>query len=318
VLFVGFGTLVAESLGAATMSGLYLKHGVQPATAIWYGAFHAVSAFCNAGFSLHSDSLIGFARDPAMLLVMAALITAGGLGFGVLGYAWSRLTGRRRDADSVHARIVLAASLLLVVAGTVVYGVVEWNHTLAGLAPVDRAVNALFQSVTLRTAGFNSVSLEHVRPATSFMMVVWMIIGASPGGTGGGIKTTTAVVLIGSVLAVLARRERIVLLRRRMSLDTVFRSAAIATVAALAVAAGTFALLATQPQRFEVLLFEAASAFGTVGLSLGATPGLDAVGKVIVMLLMFAGRVGPLTLALLVGRATASHVHYPDSRIMVG
>lgn len=318
VLFVGLGTLVSESLGSVVMSGLYIRHGAQAGTAVWYGVFDAVSAFCNAGFSLHSDSMVRFARDPAVLLVMAALITAGGLGFGVLGYAWSRLTGRRRDADSVHARIVLAVSLLLVVAGAVIYGVVEWNHTLGGLAPGDRVVNALFQSVTLRTAGFNSVDFDLLRPATLFMMLIWMFVGASPGGTGGGIKTTTAAVLVGSVLAVLSRRERIVLLRRRMSLDTIFRSAAIATVAAVAVAAGVFALLVTQAQRFEVLLFEAMSAFGTVGLSLGATERLDVTGKVIVVLLMFAGRVGPLTLALAVGRAARSRVTYPDSRIMVG
>ncbi len=318
VLLIGLGTLISESLGAAAMSGLYLKHGFEPGAALWHGAFHAVSAFCNAGFSLHSDSLVGFARDPAMLLVMAALITAGGLGFGVLGYAGRRLTGARRDSDSLHARVVIAVSLALVVVGALVYGVAEWDHTLAGLAPADRVVNALFQSVTLRTAGFNSVELGSLRPATLLMMLVWMFVGASPGGTGGGIKTTTAVVLAGSVLAVLARRERIVLLRRRMSLDTIFRSAAIATVASLAVAAGSFVLLATQSQPFEVLLFEAVSAFGTVGLSLGATSDLDEVGKIVVMLLMLAGRVGPLTLALLVGRAAASRVDYPDSRIMVG
>jgi trk system potassium uptake protein TrkH len=179
-------------------------------------------------------------------------------------------------------------------------------------------VNALFQSVTLRTAGFNSVPLGPLRPATTLMMLVWMLVGASPGGTGGGIKTTTAVVLIGTVLAVLARRERIVLFGRSMSLDTIYRSAAIATVAGIVVTGGTFLLLATQPQHFEVLLFETVSAFGTVGLSLGATAQLDLVGKVVIMLLMFIGRVGPLTLALMVGRAAPSRVDYPDSRIMVG
>ncbi|HXV74808.1 MAG TPA: potassium transporter TrkG, partial [Candidatus Polarisedimenticolaceae bacterium] len=318
VLFIGLGTLAWESLGAAALSGLYLRQGVETGTAIWYGLFHAVSAFCNAGFSLHSNSMVGFAADPAVLAVIATLITAGGLGFGVLGYAWTRLARRRRDAESLHARTVLLVSLALVVSGAVVYCVVEWNHTLADLSPVDRVANALFQSVTLRTAGFNSVEFERLRPATLFMMLAWMVVGASPGGTGGGIKTTTAAVLIGSVLALLSRRERAVLFRRRISLDTVFRSGAIATAAAVAVAAGAFALLATQGQRFEVLLFEAVSAFGTVGLSLGATPSLDGTGKVIVMCLMFAGRIGPLTLALLVGRASASRVSYPDSRIMVG
>jgi len=318
VAFIGVGTLAAEALGAAGLAALYGRHGYGPASAIWHGIFHAVSAFCNAGFSLHSDSLIRFARDPAFLFLMATLITVGGLGFGVLNYGWIRLTGRRRGSHAVHARIVLAASVLLVIGGALVYGFSEWNNSLAGLPALDRVANSLFQSVTQRTAGFNSVATDNLNPATVLAMLVWMFIGASPGGTGGGIKTTTAVVLIGSVMAILGRRSQIVLFRRRMSLGTINRSTAIATVSFIVVTGGAFALLATQAQPFESLFFEAVSAFGTVGLSLGSTAELDGVGKVIIMVLMLAGRVGPLTLALLVGRVAASRVSHPDARIMVG
>jgi len=318
VIVIVVGTLLMEATGAGVLTGDYLRHGYGLPAALWYGAFHAVSAFCNAGFSLHSDSLIGFNRDPLMLSTIALLITLGGLGFGVLDYVWVRLTVGRSRSAAVQSRVVLYASAGLVAVGALAYGLTEWNASLAALGPVDRVINALFQSVTLRTAGFNSVPIDGVHPATMLGMMAWMFIGASPGGTGGGIKTTTAVVLVGALLAILGRRERVVLLRHRITLATVYRSAAIAVVATIIVFAGAAALLATQHQSFSSLLFETFSAFGTVGLSLGATPHLDEIGKAIVVLLMLAGRVGPLTFALLLGQGVPSRVTYPEARIMVG
>ncbi len=317
-VFIVVATLAIEAVGALILGALYAQHGYEPARAAAFGIFHAVSAFCNAGFSLHSDSLVGFAGDPWMLGTFAALIVVGGLGFAVLHAGWAGLRRRGRTPVALQSRIVLAASGVLLVAGTLVYAGTEWNGALDGLSGLDKWTNAAFQSVTLRTAGFNSVSLEGSRPETVVAMLAFMFVGASPGSTGGGIKTTTAVVLIGAVVAILARRDRVVLFRHRIPLRTVDRAAAIAVLAVLAVGAGAFLLLATQDGPFESLLFEAMSAFGTVGLSLGATAELDAFGKVLVAALMLAGRVGPLTLALLLGRESASRVRYPDARIMVG
>jgi trk system potassium uptake protein TrkH len=319
VLFIVAGTLVIESVGALLLCGHYALAGQGLGTGLWLGVFHSIAAFCNAGFSLHSDNLVGMNRAPFPLFVVAALITLGGLGFYVLASLALR-SGRARNRSAViQTRLVLIASALLVFVGAAGYAASEWNHTLDGLPPVHRLTNAAFQSVTLRTAGFNTVTFDDLRPETALMMMGWMFIGASPGGTGGGIKTTTAFVLIGSVLAILARRERVVLYRHRIALDTVYRSAAIAVIASLIVFAGAFALFLTQARMpFEWLLFECFSAFGTVGLTLGATARLDVAGKLIVAALMLAGRVGPLTLALLLGRRMPTRLGYPEARVMVG
>jgi len=318
IRFIVVTTLSVEAVGAVAITLVYLRHGHGTVDAVWKGIFHSVSAFCNAGFALQSDSLLGFQRDPLMLLVVATLIVLGGLGFAVLALPWLRSRGGRRVGLASQARLVLGATAVLVAGGAVLLLLTEWDRSLDGLPFHDRVVNALFQSVTTRTAGFNSVDLAALQPASVLLMMVLMFVGASPGGTGGGIKTTTAVVLLSSILAIARGRQTVVLLGRRVPLETMYRSAAIATVAALVVVVGTGLLLATQEGRFEVLLFEAVSAFGTVGLSLGATTHLDTFGKLVVAALMLAGRVGPLSLALLLGHQRPSRVEYPEARIMVG
>lgn len=318
IAFIVFATLAVEALGAVALGLAYLQDGMALAGAAWVGLFHAVSAFCNAGFALHSDSLVRFQDNPGVLLVMAALITAGGLGFVVLAgwLPWTRTRGLQ--ALQTHSRVVLMASAVLVAAGTVAYAAGEWTGALAGLSPVDRLANAFFQSVTLRTAGFNSVPTDAAGPATSLWMMVFMFIGASPGGTGGGIKTTTTVLLLAAIPAILRGRPRAVLWGRTASLDGIYRSAAIATVSALLLVFGGVLLLATQQATFQSLMFETFSAFGTVGLSLGATTTLDSFGKTVIMALMLVGRIGPLSLALLLGRRLAPRVEYPEARILVG
>lgn len=317
-VFIVVSTLLIESAGAAALALGYSRHGYAAGAALWNGVFHSVSAFCNAGFALQSDSLVAFQRDPLILLVMAALIVLGGLGFAVLAAGWARLRGHRGRRLVSQVRIVLLASAILIAVGTLWYGFAEWNRSLAGLDAPGKLLNALFQSVTLRTAGFNSVDFGLLQPATLLMMMAFMFIGASPGGTGGGIKTTTLVVLLGAVPAIIRGEARLVLFGRAIPLETVYRSAAIAVTAALVVLTGAALLLASQPQPFQSLLFEAFSAMGTVGLSLGATPQLDAVGKIVVIIVMLAGRIGPLTLALLLGRKTLTRLRYPEAAVMVG
>ena len=318
VAFIVVSTALVEGLGALALGLAWSSHGAAPGEAAWNGVFHAVSAFCNAGFALQSDSLQMFRRDPLVLLVFSGLIVLGGVGFAVLAGFWWRLRGGRRAELGVQARVVVQASVFLVAAGWLVVLGLEWDRSLAGLGTADRLVNALFQSVTTRTAGFNSVALDALQPATVLIMMVLMFIGASPGGTGGGIKTTTAVVLLAAIPTLATRRAQLVLHRRRLPMATVFRASAIAVVSTVLVLATSGLLLASHDIPFESVLFEAVSAFGTVGLSLGATASLDGFGKLIVVLAMLAGRIGPLTIALLLGQAHETRLGYPEARIMVG
>jgi len=316
--FIVVSTLLVEGVGATVLGAVELERGTPPLIAAWRGIFHSISAFCNAGFALYSDSLVGFREEPLVLLVVAALITLGGLGFAVLAFAWLRLKTSAHVGLATQVRIVLLASAALTALGFVWVSVGEWNHSLAGLGTADKMVNALFQSVTCRTAGFNSVGFDTLQPATLMLVMALMFVGASPGGTGGGIKTTTLVVLLSTIPAIASGRHRVVLLRRTISLETVFRCTAIAVVAVLVVVGGATALLVLQSQGFVPLVFEAVSAFGTVGLSLGATAALASPGKLVIIIVMLIGRIGPLSLALLLGRKRQATVGYPEARIMVG
>lgn len=316
--FIVIATAGIELVGALALYPSFRDRGLDASTSAWHAAFHSVSAFCNAGFSLWSDSLVGFRRDPYTLAVVAALITVGGLGFSVLGVGWVRLRRRQRSPLPLQVRIVLLTSVVLVAAGAAIYLATEWDRSLAGLSATDRIVNALFQSVTLRTAGFNSVDFGVLQTATLLAMVVFMLIGASPGSTGGGMKTTTIAVLV-AVIPSLGRNEaNVTAFGRTIPQEVVFRAGAIVSITLAVFASGVFALALTQALPLELLLFEAASAVGTVGLSAGATPKLDAAGKLIVTALMFVGRVGPLTLALSLGQGTPRKSRYPEETVAVG
>ena len=318
--FIVVSTLAVEAVGAVILSFSYLGAGLAPGEAVWRGVFHAVSAFCNAGFALQSDSLVTFQGSPVALLTHAVLITLGGLGFVVLATMGGRLVRHRRQPLPVQVRTVLVASAVLVAAGTVVYGACEWHGTLGGLSAPEKVLNALFQSVTLRTAGFNSVDFADLRGATVLFMLAFMFIGASPGSTGGGIKTTTLVVLLAAIRAAIGRAGTITLFEREVPREIALRSLAIAMIS-LGIVGGTlFLLLLFEPQPFLPLLFEAVSAFATVGLSLGATAALGPAGKLTIIAAMFIGRIGPLTLALLLGTSSARRaaLHYPETRLMVG
>ena len=334
--FIVLSTLAVEAVGASLLTGVYMRWGAAGGLgfgeALWRGVFHAVSAFCNAGFALQSDSIVGFQRSPVALAVFAALIVLGGLGFAVLAAVAERF-GRRADRRalrragapaatpvSTQVKVVVAVSALLVAGGAVVYALLEWERSLAGLPVLDRLTNAVFQSVTLRTAGFNSVDFAALAPATVVVMLLLMFVGASPGSTGGGIKTTTFAVLFAALRSTVERGEPVRLFDREIPRQLVLRSLAILLVSALAVVTGLFALLLFEPQPFLDLAFEVVSAFGTVGLSLGATALLGPAGKLIIIVLMFVGRIGPLTLALVLGTGVTRRAvaRYPQSRLMVG
>lgn len=319
-------TLAFEAVGTVILSLRFLPMFPEaPGRAVWFGAFHAISAFCNAGFSLFGDSLTRFANDPIVLGTVMVLIVAGGLGFTVIAALTSFDTwhGGWRGAFRrlpIHVRIVLVTSASLIVLGFVGLLVLDGDGALADLDPGSRIVAALFQSVSARTAGFNTIEIANTSRTAMLVFLVLMFIGASPGGTGGGIKTTTFALVLLAARATLRGHPQVEVFGRTVPYPTVQKAAVISLLFIIAWAMGAGLLLATQEQLgTEQILFETTSAIGTVGLSMGATAQLDGLGKVVITFLMYLGRIGPLTLTLALGRRMQGHaVRYPEGKVVVG
>jgi trk system potassium uptake protein TrkH len=318
VRFIVLSTMVAETLGALVLTGSFLRQGRPLATAAGLGVFHSVSAFCNAGFSTFGDNLAGSANArPAILLPVSLLIILGGLGFSVIYAVFRRL--RHAEPLSLHARIVLAMTAALLGGGAIFFWLLERNHGLRATTLPLSWLHAWFQSVTTRTAGFNSVDITALSPITQITMILLMYIGAAPGSTAGGIKVTTAAVLLLLVRSLVRRETGLVAGGRKITLATVQQAAGL-LVLSLAVITGAWLLLLwTERQPALPLLFEAVSAFGTVGLSLNVTPTLTGGGKLVVVLLMFTGRVGLLTLLMMIRpEEVRPRIDYPGANVMVG
>ncbi|HOU54537.1 MAG TPA: potassium transporter TrkG [Myxococcota bacterium] len=317
LVFEGIGTLC---LTLAFRQDLDLKWG----EALWHGSFHAVSAFCNAGFSTFPTSLMEFLDAPEVLLPIAGLIILGGLGFPVFlalfarrNWQWQRHRPRLRLP--LHARLAGRMTVLLLALGTVLLLLTDWDGAQAGLSVGERLWASFFQSVTARTAGFNVVDMARTTRTALVIYLLWMFIGTCPGGTGGGIKTTTTVVLLLSLRSMLRGQEAIEVMGRSLPFRT-FQKAGVVTLLSFGVttlvAGGLLWTQASLPGSH--LVFEAVSAFGTVGLSLGATPLLDPWGKLLLVGLMYLGRVGPLTLVTALGQRPRAAVKFPEGRVLVG
>ena len=303
---------VAASSGALGMDG-----------ALWASIFHAVSAFCNAGFSIFPRGLEPFVADPAVLGTVSVLILLGGIGFPVIdeliGRLVARVRRRRPDRLSLHSRVCLFTSGSLIVILSLVYLVLEWRGAFAELSPLARLSAAVFQSISARTAGFNVVDVGGYQAATLLVTCAAMFVGASPGSCGGGIKTTTVAALYAGLRAELTARDPRLFDRAlpeatlRRSIGVVFMSISIVSLAIL----GLFLLEEHPPLE---LVFEAFSAFSTAGLSTGITPELSVAGKLLVTTLMFVGRIGPLTLALAVASKASSPavIKLPEERVLIG
>jgi len=324
-------TLLAEALGFVILFLHWLGRAARPLDALFNALFHSISAFCNAGFSVFSTNLAAFPTDPIVNLTVIGLIVLGGLGFSVVHEVFNRQNLRtwlarlmRRSPEpaprlSVHAVLVLRTSALLLLAGAVFFFFFEYENALGRLPLGGKLLAALFQSVTPRTAGFNTVPFDSLKPVTMFIFIILMFIGASPGGTGGGIKTSTFAVLFLTLRNLVAARSEVEVRNRSIPRDTVYRAAAIFIGAGTVLALVFGVLLVSEQRPFVNLLFEAVSAFGTVGLSTGVTPLLSIPGKLSIILLMYVGRLGPLTLALAMrGRLSRLPVQYPQARIIVG
>ncbi len=310
-------TGVSEGLGAVALTLLFRAHGDAWLTAGWRGLFTAISASCNAGFAIQSDSLVGYQDSPLILHVIGVLVIVGGLGPAVVVALPAALRWRRA---SLHVRIVLVTSAVLLIVPACLIAALEWNHSLVGLSVPARLHNAWFQSLTTRTAGFNSVDFAAMTPATQTLVEALMFIGGSPGSTAGGIKTTTVFVLVFAVVAVTRQQTAVVWGGWSIPTATVYRAAAVVTLGALSVVFGVFAIQLTQAIDTQTAIFEVVSALGTVGLSVGGTAALDSVGKQIIIVCMFMGRVAPLTLFLIFNRPVAQDGTwtYPEQDISVG
>jgi trk system potassium uptake protein TrkH len=294
-------------------------------TAAWQGLFHAVSAFNNAGFSLFSTSLMDSRGDVLVNAVIAILIVAGGLGYLVL-IEVARY--RRARPLSMHSKLVLTMSAVLIVVGTLAILLLERGNaaSLGQLPAPEAAMAALFQSVTARTAGFNTLDVGALRPATLFLMMILMFVGASPGGTGGGVKVSTFSVTVLALWATIRGYREPTVFGRRLPADLVARAFFVSLTAFLALNVAAGLLLVTEGGELLRTLFESTSAFGTVGLSTGLTGmplsltgGYSTAGQLVICALMFIGRVGPLTVAFaLAGRVAAPRVRYPEGRVLIG
>jgi trk system potassium uptake protein TrkH len=296
-------TLYFEAMGAVVLYALWAPR-LGWREAAWPAIFHSISAFCNAGFSTNTNSLMDFQQSPATLFVISLLIVAGGLGFVTMEelHQLTRRTNRTRNRLSIHSRIVLVATGILILGSWPLFTIFEWRNTLAHLPVLDKIVNSYFMSVTARTAGFNAVDYAEATDSANFLTIILMMIGGSPGSTAGGIKTTTFALLGLLAWSRLRSHSTVTFSHRSIPDETIQRATGLFVIATGVVVAGVLLLcsvgdLLGARERFMVLLFEVVSAFNTVGLSMGVTPKLSGLSHWVIIMLMFAGRTGPLALA---------------------
>ncbi len=323
-------TLVAEALGALLLT-LHWMREYSWQQALYNGVFHAISAFCNAGFALFPDSMTRYGDSMLLNTTVCGLIIMGGIGFPVLYDigSWLRVRKFKRARLSVHTKTVLLTTGVLIVAGALLFALLE-HQALRQLPSIThRVLAALFQSITCRTAGFNTMDIGTLQDATLAVMLLLMFFGASPGSCGGGVKTTTLALLTAFTISRIRRGQRVNMFRKSIPTETVTRSISLILVSIGIIGVVLFMLLAgdsltgratiSQGRSFLAYFFETVSAFGTVGLSMGITPDLTAWGKLWIILTMIVGRIGVLTFAyIIVGAGTANGVQYSEENLMIG
>ncbi|MDA8228477.1 MAG: TrkH family potassium uptake protein [Desulfitobacterium hafniense] len=311
-----------EALGALLLS-LRWASDLGWKKAIYYGIFHSVSAFNNAGFDLFGEfrSITGYVGDVTVNLVIASLIIIGGIGFTVISDVYSHKA--RWSQLSLHSRVVILTSGILILVGTIVIYLLEFTNTLTlgSMNSGTRVLASFFQAVTPRTAGYNTLNLTDLRDTTLLFIILLMFIGASPVSTGGGIKTTSLVSVFLSVISTFRGNEHVTFGERTIPRDVIQKSIALIFFAIVLVFTVTSILTITEDADLLTLLFETTSAFGTVGLSLGFTPNLSTIGRVAIIMTMFFGRVGPLTIAFAIAqksKAKQVKIKYPDEKLIIG
>jgi len=323
VLFI---TLVIEGI-AALLLAVRFSRDFSYLKALYLGIFHSVTSFNNAGFSLFSDNLIGYRGDFAVNVIIMANIILGGIGFIIFSDLY-RYSKREIQNLSLHTKITLTATVLLIFMGAILLFTFENSGsaaTMQGLSLTDRILVSLFHSVSARTAGFNTVNVADMANDSLFLLIVLMVIGASPGSTGGGIKTTTFAIMMVALWTSVRGRQDTTVFRRRIPIELVAKAFLLTTMVTIIIITSTTLLLLTENRSFIQTLFEVASAFGTVGLSTGdggilSLSGIfSTTGKIIISLTMYAGRLGPLLLSIMIVKgAYPQRYRYPEGRILIG
>lgn len=314
-------TFSVELIGAVLFSFVFIKdYGV--AKGIGYSIFHAISSFCNAGFDLIGNSMINYVDNPIITLAVCGLVVIGGMGYFVF---WDISASKNFHMLTLHTKLVLIMTGILLVAGTVFMFMLEYNNpgTMGNLDLSGKINASIFQAVNPRTAGFNSVPIENIRMATAAITIVLMFIGGSPASTAGGIKTTTFAVLIVSFYNLFKGKRDFEVFERRIMPETTIRAAAILMVSLMLVLGISIILTVTEEitgYDYLDIIYETVSAFATVGLSRGLTPFLSNAGKLILSLVMFIGRVGPMTVAyaFLKQNKNIGNYTYPEGRVIIG
>ncbi len=313
-------TFAFELIGMLIFAHRFSLRGFE--NPLWLGLFHSVSAFCNAGFSLFSDSFIGFQNDPWVLLTGSSLFIIGGLGFITL----SEIFGQRRKRLSLHTRLVLVTTLILIISASVIFFVVESDNLLKDSSIGERVLLSYFQAGAPRTAGFTALDMGRATSFTLFWTAILMFIGASPGGTGGGAKTTTFAVSLLAGLRYLQGRKDVSLYGKRVREEDIRRAFYVIILSVSLVCVGIL-ILSYENLPFERVLFEQLSAFGTVGLSTGSLTrssvslsyDFSTLGKLVIIITMFVGRIGPLTLGMtFLDRRDLSAYRYPEEMVQIG
>lgn len=320
-LYVMGITFSIELIGALILSTQFIpQYGLLKG--LYFGLFHSVSAFCNAGFDLigNFQSLTPYVDNTVINLTIMSLIIIGGIGFAVLTEV---INYRKTRRLTLHAKVVLSATAFLIISGAIGFFLLEYTNpkTIGNLNMKGKILASLFASVTPRTAGFNTISTSDMTTAGKFLTIVLMFIGASPGSTGGGIKTSTAFLLFMTVVAVVQGKEDTEIYQKRINKSYVYRALAIALISFTIVTFVTMVLSIVQHGDFIEYLYEATSAFATVGLTLGLTTRLTLIGKIIIIITMYIGRVGPLTITMAIAhkqQTTTSLIRYPEDKILIG
>ncbi len=308
--------LLCELVGAALLAVVFVPDAGW-GRGLWQALFHSVSAFNNAGFALFPDSLTRYVGNPIVNLTVPALLILGGLGFTVAADIYKQRHWRR---FSLHTKLMLVGTVALLVWSTVAFAAMEWGNpdTLGQLPVGARLWASWFQAAATRTAGFNTVDFGALNDGTTLMVLTLMVIGAGSTSTGGGIKVTTFIVLLLATVAFFRRRTVIDIFGRRLGLEQIMKVLALSMVTVGTILLGLFVLLLFHEGDFLDLVFETVSAFATVGLSRGITGDFDLAGRIVIMAIMFVGRVGPLTLGFLLATRSPRRIAYPEGTVYLG
>ena len=310
--------VVVCELGGAALMALVTVPEFGWQSGAWQALFHSVSAFNNAGFGLFSDSAVRWANNPIINFTLPMLVIIGGLGYSVIADVFQM---RKWRLFSLHSKLMLVGTGVLLVTSTVLFAALEWDNvkTLGTMASAfDRWQASWFQAVIARTAGFNSIDLSGMHDSTVMLFIVLMLIGGGSTSTAGGLKVTTVIVLLLATVAFFRRQQRLHAFGRSIGIEQILKVTAITVLTLLVVMLGTFLLSIAHDGKFLDLLFESTSAICTVGVTRGMTGQLDTLGRTVIMLMMFIGRVGPLTLGFFLATQTPPRVRYPASQVYLG